>query len=742
MNYKIRFIGRILAAAVLLSGGTAMATPTTPATTPTTPATAEKTWQARWISRSYCPGEPNTWIAFQKKVDLGAVPASVPARIAADSKYWLWINGEMVVNEGGLKRGPAPGDGYYDTVDIAPFLKSGKNVISVLVWHFGRVGFSHMGSGIPAMIFEAIGDGVRIVSDESWDACQHFAYGTASGKVPNYRLSESNVRYDARRFNQNWFEGSGKKMGSATELNIEPGQAPLGRLIPRPIPLWKDYGLKDYEDVRRSGDTLICTLPYNAHFSPYMELEAPAGKLIGLHTDHDVVTGAKCVHGEYVTKAGKQSYEHLPWLNGQYMYYIVPEGVTVSKVQFRETGYDCSFSGYFNCDDPLLNEYWQKAQRTLYVCMRDTYMDCPDRERAQWWGDEVHELTEAFYALSPSSWALARKGILELAAWAGPDGSMYAPVPCSNWFKELAQQSLASVGWYGFHNYWFYSADDSFIEDIYPALHRYLHESWQTDADGLPLERTKGWNWADAGEDIDKVAMLHPWYYLALKGEREFALHLGKAADAEEDARMMERIKESYNRLFWNGSFYRTPGYEGPADDRAQALAVVSGIADADKFPQIAKVLDERREAETYMMRYVIDAFYMMGMPDKGLERLRDYIPEVMNDYSTLWEHRGCKNTNNHAWSGHGIILAGQRIAGIEPLEPGFRVFSVKPQMGTLKTVNCGLETAYGMIEVNLLRKGRRINASISVPEGTSASVTDSRGRQLQLAPGTHKVSL
>ena len=138
-------------------------------------------WQAKWISRAYSPCAANTWIAFQKKFELGSVPAELPAKIAADSKYWLWVNGEMVVVEGGLKRGPAPGDGYYDTVDIAPYLQSGENVISVLVWYFGRNGFSHMGSGNCALLFEAIGGGVKILSDSSWDACVHFAYGTASG---------------------------------------------------------------------------------------------------------------------------------------------------------------------------------------------------------------------------------------------------------------------------------------------------------------------------------------------------------------------------------------------------------------------------------------------------------------------------------------------------------------------------------------------------------------------------------
>ena len=700
-------------------------------------------WQAKWISRAHCASGTNTWVAFRKSVDLASVPEKLDAKIAADSKYWLWINGEMVVTDGGLKRGPEPGSGYYDTVDIAPYLTNGTNWIAILVNYFGKNGFSHQNSGTVALLFEAVGNGVSIISDESWDACEHFAYGIASGKQTNYRLSESNVRYDARLFDNNWEKGGSKKMGSAFEIGVKPGNAPLGKLIPRPIPMWKNHGLRNYESVRRSGDTLICTLPYNAQFSPYMELNAQEGKTIRLVTDHDIVGGEKCVSGEYITTNGSQVYEHLPWMNGQYMYYIVPEGVEISKVQFRETSYDTEFSGYFRCDDEILNSYWQKAQRTLLVCMRDTYMDCPDRERAQWWGDEVHELTEAFYALSPSSRALARKGMLEMCSWAKPDGAMYAPVPCSNWYRELAQQSLASVGWFGFHNYWFYSGDSSVIPEVYPAVHKYLHECWQIDADDLPTERTKGWNWADAGEGIDRPALLHPWYYLALKGEQALAQQLDKMDDVGQDEGMMDRLRESYNRLYWDGDCYRTPGYEGPADDRVQAMAVVAGLASPDKYPAIAKILDSRWNAETYMMRYVIDAYFIMGMPEKAISRMKAYALRVMkDDYSTLWEHLDHKNSSNHAWSGHGIIHMGQRIAGIEPTKPAFREFSIKPQMGSLKHVEAGLETSFGMIEVTLDHKGKRINATISVPEGTNAVYTDSRGRKETLPAGKHRITL
>jgi len=70
------------------------------------------------------------------------VPDEAIARIAADSKYWLWINDNLVVFEGGLKRGPNPEDTYYDEVDIAPYLKAGSNTIAALVWYFGKQGFS------------------------------------------------------------------------------------------------------------------------------------------------------------------------------------------------------------------------------------------------------------------------------------------------------------------------------------------------------------------------------------------------------------------------------------------------------------------------------------------------------------------------------------------------------------------------------------------------------------------------
>ena len=108
---------------------------------------AESGWKAHWINTERCQSATNTWLAFRKTVHIDKVPQTLTARIAADSKYWLWINGRLVVFEGGLKRGPSPDDTYYDPVEIAPYLQNGENTIAVLVWHFGKSGFSHVNSG-------------------------------------------------------------------------------------------------------------------------------------------------------------------------------------------------------------------------------------------------------------------------------------------------------------------------------------------------------------------------------------------------------------------------------------------------------------------------------------------------------------------------------------------------------------------------------------------------------------------
>ncbi|MCW3804455.1 GH116 family glycosyl hydrolase [Plebeiibacterium marinum] len=95
-----------------------------------------ETWTANWIWTNET-GLDNTWVNIRKKVTLDSKPTTALTRIAAENKYWLFVNDSLVVNDGGLDTRPDLQNTYYDEIDLAPYLTSGENIISALVWHKG-----------------------------------------------------------------------------------------------------------------------------------------------------------------------------------------------------------------------------------------------------------------------------------------------------------------------------------------------------------------------------------------------------------------------------------------------------------------------------------------------------------------------------------------------------------------------------------------------------------------------------
>lgn len=707
-------------------------------------------WQGQWITAADCQHTPNTWIALRKTAHLDAAPEKLEARIAADSKYWMWINDSLVVFEGGLKRGPNPEGTYYDVVDIAPYLRQGDNTVAVLLWYFGKSGFSHKSSGKAGLLFDAQNDRVSIVSDDSWQGIVYQAFQHTGKPHPNYRLPESNIRYDARFALPGWNTSAYRGTFPPAEVLGAAGDKPFGELVARPIPMWKDYGLQEYTQVSRQGDTLVCRLPYNCQMTPYIEWEARAGDTLRIQTDNYRGGSENNVRAEYIARQGIQSYENPGWMNGHYVWYILPKGAKVLRTAYRQTGYDTDFAGSFQCDDAFLNELWKKSARTLYITMRDTYFDCPDRERAQWWGDAVNELGEAFYALSPSAQRLAVKGIYELVNWQRENGVLYSPVPGVG-TSELPLQMLASIGWYGFYTQYYYSGDSSFVAHVYPRVHRYLHQVWQTGADGLPLLRKGDWNWGDWGEDIDMGVLTTCWYYLALKAEREFALMTGRSEDALQDERMMQAIEKAFDGAYWNGTVFRSKEYQGADDDRAQAMAVVSGLASPDKYPALVRALKKEYHASPYMEKYVLEALFRMGEGEFAVQRMHDRYAKMMGyaDYTTLFEGWGIGaegfggGTINHAWSGGPLTMMSQKIVGIEPTSPGFKTFRVAPQLSGLQRAEASLVAADGSRIAARVRQqdNGRMTIEVDVPKGKKAQVVFPDGKTRTVGPGTHRLN-
>ena len=685
-----------------------------------------QTWKAKWISSQKTKDQPNTWLNYRKVVDLPEIPSSVIAKIGADSKYWLWINNKMVVYEGALKRGPNPRDTYYDEVEIAPYLKKGENTIAVLMWYFGKPSFAHNDSGKAALIFDCQTPQFDILSDKTWRCEVNKAFGSCTDPQPNYRLAESNLLYDGRLHNDKWqtIGYDQNKMPKAVE-NGKAGDAPWNRLVKRPIPLLRFSDLRDYTSQTRSGDSLICTLPYNAQVTPYIKLKAKAGQKVTIMTDNYLVYngGADYIRCEYITRDGEQEFENMGWINGHKMYYIIPEGAEVLDVKFRESGYDTDFTGTFECSDEFLNQFFKKAARTLYITMRDTYMDCPDRERSQWTGDVVNESGEAFYALSPTSQGLAKKWLHEICDWQRADGTFYAPVPSSSWNQELPAQIMATVGYYGLWNYYLNTGDRETIEKLYPAVKRYI-AVWEKDEAGNIIQRSGDWNWGDWGENIDRTLLQNAWYDLMIKGMRNIAQELGYPQEAQQYQDEMDALKKAFNATYWTGTEYRDPKYTEPTDDRGQALAVVSGLADTDKYPALLEVFRKQEHASPYMEKYVYEALMQMGYEDDALMRnYKRFSKMIFNrNFTTLFEGWGIGaegyggGTVNHAWSGGGLTIGFQYICGIAPVEPAYKTISILPQPGYLSWAKASSQSVIGRISSAFENDDKSFRLTAEIP--------------------------
>lgn len=720
-------------------------------------------WNAQWIGLNE-RSEVNTWLCYRSQVTLDAIPGEVIANIACDSKYWLWINGEMAVLEGQLKRGPNPQDSYYDPVDIAQYLKTGENTIAVLVWYFGKHGFSHNSSGKAGLVFDAQVGSQAIRSDSSWKVTRHPAFGMTGKPHPNFRLPESNVRFDARKDLGDWMAPAfnDSSWQNASEFGRPPCQ-PWGRLAERPIPQWIDFGLREYEQVTRKvnkdgSTTVIGKLPYNCHVTPYIKLNAEAGMKIDIRSDNYIVTGNACVRSEYITKHGNQEFETPAWINGHHIYYRIPKGAEVLDILYRETGYDADVVGMFECDNERLNKLWEKSFRTLYVTMRDTYLDCPDRERAQWWGDMVNEMGEAFYVFDAVKGPmLAQKGIYELAKWQRDDKVLYSPVPAGlpnannrdmkkkdgTWYKELPRQMLASVGWYGFWYYYWYTGDQQTIIDVYPHVRDYL-SLWELGAGGLVIHRAGDWDWTDWGKHKDVPVLENAWLYLALKGAVEMAQLSENTDDIAGYEAAMRSIEANFNKTFWDGRQYRSPTHEGRTDDRANAMAVVAGLAKEAYYPAIQEVLKQEYNASPYMEKYVMESLFIMGASEQGVERMLKRFASMIDDpISTLYENfgggqdRAGSGTNNHAWSGGGLTMMQQYIAGVQPTSPAFKTYSIAPQMGPLKALRTKVPTPFGIIDLELNKKETgALSMSLDSPAGTTVTVA------LPLTQQTQKLTI
>ena len=683
-------------------------------------------WEAKWIWDQENISNKNVWMCFDKKVNLDKIPEELIADISADSKYWLYINGENVVFEGNVKRGPDENGGYYDSIDIAPYLKAGENSICALVWYWdNETSYSYKSSGQGGFLFEARSEDITIISDKSWKVKRNSAYIDSPLYPPNYRIPEYSIYYDARKETGNWLDKDydTSSWENATEYAIG-GEGVYGGLYPRGIPFLKDYGLTDYENSKDYenytvkklfGEEITVDIPYNAQITPYLKVIAPEGKKIRITTENTLI-GA--VSTTYITKDGEQEFEALGWFNGEHITYKIPKGVTIVSLKYRETGYNSSFSGNFSCDDEFMNSLWQKSLRTLYVTMRDNFMDCPDRERAQWWGDVTSEMIMTMYSMDSNSYLLYQKGVMAMLSHVDDTNVLQTVVPINGDYFELPVQQLAGI--VGFLTYYEYTGDTAFLETVYDASLNYL-KLWEMGENNLVIHRGGSWDWADWGSKADMTCIENAWVYYALSATEEMAEILGKDEDISFITERKEKIAEGYKTL-WTKDGFKSKDVMKP-DDRANALAVLSGLADKEQYDVITNVLTTTKNSSPYMEYYVLEALCEMGEYEKARDRIKDRYEDMVNeDYSTLWEFwNSWQGTMNHAWSGGPLVIMSKHFAGITPLEAGYEKVEIDPQYTMYNKLNCSVPSVKGLITLDYEKNSENYIINLTLPQDIKA---------------------
>lgn len=697
---------------------------------------------AKWIWHE-ADGPANTWVAFRKSFDLNEVPNEALAKIAVDTKYWLWINGEMVLFEGGLARGAAPNTNYYDVVDLSPYLKEGENTMAVLVWYWGRTRKVHDDSGLGGLIVHAALGNETLETDPTWKLKLHPAYDQNSGGGGNNanRVNAYNVFFDGRKAMGDWSDDAWYTNGfddtdwdEPTVKGVASGK-PWGELVERSIPQWNDRGLADYVSLKvdekdihlpftNTNDSAVvihADLPFNQQITPYLKANSQADEIIKIDTDNPF----NLLIAKYTTKKGTQTFESYSWFNGHTVTYEIPPGVEVQELKYRWTGVG-EMPGTFESSDPFYSRLWWMARNTLYVCARDGYMDCPDRERGLWVGDVADQTGAIFYTLDQDGILLLKKAIDNTIAYMDGD-TIQGLAPGFGAYRgkssELTSQSLQfidQVVW----QYYYNTGDTATMANAYPPIFRYL-DLWKMMPDGLPEHRKGYANWVDWGKDPDPTPLNVCWYYIALKAAKNMAATLKESEDILWYESRIKSIEENFADKYWQGTHYGSAGK--PREERTTSLAVISGLADQSKYDVLVdSTLFPVQKASPHMEWLAEEALMVAGEYDKGLLRMKQrYASQVEDEgLTTLYEKFDLKRrgTYNHAWNAPNYVLS-RYIAGIKATDVAWSTFEVKPNLAHLTQVKQIVPSVKGDITVDIKKEVSSYTIDLKSPAKTTAMV-------------------
>ena len=228
-------------------------------------------WSARWIAVPGASAFDYGVYHFRRAFDLPDKPSSFVVHVTADNRYQLFVNGERVV------WGPARSDlnhWCYETVDLAPRLKAGRNVLAALVWNFGEYAPEAQVTHRTAFLVQSDSARERVVdTNAQWKcvanrACKPLHYTHA--QMRGYFVAGPCDSVDGASYPWGWelpdFDDaawavgqSDPRWGAAPRESIDAPNRWL--LVPRDIPLMEERPERLAAVRRSSGVTVAAAFP-------------------------------------------------------------------------------------------------------------------------------------------------------------------------------------------------------------------------------------------------------------------------------------------------------------------------------------------------------------------------------------------------------------------------------------------------------------------------------------------------
>jgi len=424
----------------------------------------------------------NGYARFRKGVPLDSVPRKAIAYVTADQCYRLRVNGKMVC------RGPARGYQHswpVDEVDLAPFLRKGRNLITVRAYNAGHGTFGYRTEGFAGFLFAARIGRQTVVSDGSWKCIRESATRRDtwpySLQLPGHQeavdLRADSPDWETLAFDDaDWLTSEERRRWNAPPyFALEPRGIPLMHeftLKPKVIGLGGGYSAQGWEAAEdlaalRNGEPLNHN-PTDSPKPSFRVAASPKGRFRSVLLDFGrvvvgspriTVKGAKggetidLLHTEVIEKErllplmddgdhsrvrlanrmicrkGAQTHHFFHHLGFRYLTLTVREnrGPLDIAVDLEACGYPFEETGSFQSSDPQLNRIWEACAHTQRICSLDAYVDTPWREQAAWWGDaRIQAWNTYFLSADPR---LLRRGIRLLAGQVTPDGLTFGHAP-------------------------------------------------------------------------------------------------------------------------------------------------------------------------------------------------------------------------------------------------------------------------------------------------------------------------